>query len=90
MEDKELLELLMETDLIKYKYKNIFNLDYIHWHSLVLQDDAERWDVFRYFNNKGHMDFDLEKGVYCYKEIENDYKLIAIIFEDRIKLKENK
>lgn len=83
MEDRELLELLMETDLIKYTWKNNFN--YTYWNCNLLQDTEDRLNEFRYLKGREERNYDLVKGVYCYKQIGNNYELKAIIVEDKIK-----
>lgn len=85
MEDKELLELLMETDLIKYTWENNFNLDYTYWTCDLLQDTEDRLNEFRYLKGREDKNYDLEKGVYCYRQIGNSYELKAIIVKDKIK-----
>ena len=85
MEDKELLELLMETDLIKYTWETKINLDYTYWNCNLLQDTSDRLKEFNYLKGEGHKNYDLEKGVYCYKHIGDNYELKAIIVKDKIK-----
>lgn len=85
MEDKELLELLMETDLIKYTWETNTNINYTYWTCDLLQDTEDRLYEFRYLTGKEHKNYDLVKGVYCYKQIGNNYELKAIIVEDKIK-----
>lgn len=85
MEDKELLELLMEIDLVKYSWESNFDTDYTYWTCDLLQDTEDRLEKFRYLKGNGHTNYDLKKGVYCYKQIGNSYELKAIIVEDKIK-----
>ena len=85
MNDKKLLEVLMETELIKFAWDKIYESDFTFWNAKYLQETEERIDEFRYIKRLEKQDYDLEKGVYCYKEIDGDFKLIAIIYEDEIK-----
>ena len=85
MEDKELLELLMGTDLIKFKWESDLKTSFEYWSCNLLQDTEDRLDEFRHLRSGGHKNYDLEKGVYCYKQIGNNYELKAIILKDGIK-----
>lgn len=85
MEDKELLDLLMKTDFVKFAWESILTTKYDYWSCKLLQDTEDRLDEFRYIKGRGHKNYDLEQGVYCYKQIGNNYELIAIIVKDKIK-----
>ena len=81
--NKDLLKtLIKKTDLVKFSWaSNTIPL----WNAEYLNDNTDRDQEMKYILGDGHTNYDLNRGVYLYKSVRNQFKLIAVIKGDNIK-----
>lgn len=83
MNKKLLKTLIRKTDLVKFSWKsNTIPL----WSAEYLNDNDDRNYELNYILGDGHTEYNLDRGVYLYKSVRNQFKLIAVIKGDNIKV----
>lgn len=81
--NKELLKtLIKKTDLVRFSWEsNTIPL----WCAEYLNDDTDREQEIKYILGDGHANYDMNRGIYLYRAIRNQFKLIAVIKGGRIR-----
>ena len=86
MDDLKLKELLKKTQLIKFCWESSKNSSEPLWNATYLLDDVDRDMAADSINQDALYNYDLNRGVYLYHAIRNQFKLIAVIKGGKIKV----
>lgn len=82
--NKDLLKkLIRKTDLVKFSWEST---TIPLWCAEYLNDNDDRDKEMKYILGDGHTNYDMNRGVYLYRSVRNQFKLIAVIKGDNIKV----
>ncbi len=79
MDEKMIRELVKKSDLIKYCFNSVRRP---LWCATYIIDDVDREHTL----NAVMCDYDLDRGVYFYKAVRNQFRLIGIVKKGKVKM----
>ena len=85
MDEKLLLKLLLDTDMIAYSWAS---LSKPHYSVKALDDIEDRLVEFETIVGHSSQDYDLDSGVRLYKKVKDNYNLFATVRDDEITILE--